>query len=36
VILTAEGDGVPQPVEEGGRRLLRREDLVPFLLALAV
>jgi hypothetical protein len=36
VILTAEGDGVLRLVEEGGRRLLRGEDLVPLPLALAV
>jgi hypothetical protein len=36
VILTAEGDGVLRPVEEGRRSLLRGEDLVPFPLALAV
>jgi hypothetical protein len=36
VILAAEGDGVLRPVEEGGRRLLRGEDLVPLPLALAV
>jgi hypothetical protein len=36
VILAAEGDGVLQPVEEGGRSLLRGEDLVPLPLALAV
>jgi hypothetical protein len=36
VILAAEGDGVLRPVEEGGSRLLRGEDLVPLPLALAV
>jgi hypothetical protein len=36
VILAAEGDGVLLPVEEGGRSLLRGEDLVPLPLALAV
>jgi hypothetical protein len=36
VILAAEGDGVLRPVEEGRRSLLRSEDLVPLLLALAV
>jgi hypothetical protein len=36
VILAAEGDGVLRPVEEGGRCLLRGEDLVPLPLALAV
>jgi hypothetical protein len=35
VILTAERDGVLRPVEEGGRRLLCGEDLVPLPLALA-
>jgi hypothetical protein len=32
----AEGDGVLRPVEEGGRSLLRGEDLVPLPLLLAV
>jgi hypothetical protein len=36
VILAAEGNGVLRPVEEGGRLLLRGEDLVPLPLALAV
>jgi hypothetical protein len=36
VILVAEGDGVLQPVEEGGRCLLRGEDLVPLPLALVL
>jgi hypothetical protein len=36
MIFTAEGDGVLGPVEEGGRSLLRGEDLVPLPLALAV
>jgi hypothetical protein len=36
VILAAEGDGVLRPVEEGGRSLLRDEDLVSLPLALAV
>jgi hypothetical protein len=36
VILAAEGDGVLRPVEEGGRSLLRGEDLVPLSLALSV
>jgi hypothetical protein len=38
VILTAEGDGVPRPFEEGegGGSLLRSEDLMPLPLALAV
>jgi hypothetical protein len=36
VILTVEGDGVLRPVEEGGRSLLRGEDLVPLPLALVV
>jgi hypothetical protein len=35
VILAAERDGVLRPVEEGGRRLLCGEDLVPLPLALA-
>jgi hypothetical protein len=35
VVLPAEGDGVLRPVEEGGRRLLCGEDLVPLPLALA-
>jgi hypothetical protein len=35
VIFMAEGDGILRPVEEGGRRLLRGEDLVPLSLALA-
>jgi hypothetical protein len=35
VILTAECDGILRPVEEGGRHLLRGEDLVPLSLALA-
>jgi hypothetical protein len=35
VILAAESDGVLRPVEEGGRRLLRGENLVPLPLALA-
>jgi hypothetical protein len=35
VVFPAEGDGVLRPVEEGGRRLLRGEDLVPLPLALA-
>jgi hypothetical protein len=34
VILMAERDGVLRPVEEGGRRLLCGEDLVPLPLAL--
>jgi hypothetical protein len=34
VILAAEHDGVLGPVEEGGRRLLCSEDLVPLPLAL--
>jgi hypothetical protein len=36
VIFAAEGDGVLRAVEEGGRRLLRGEDLVPLPLVLAV
>jgi hypothetical protein len=36
VILAAEGNGVLRPVEEGGRRLVRGEDLVPLPLALPV
>jgi hypothetical protein len=36
VILVAEGNGVLRLVEEGGRSLLRGEDLVPLSLALAV
>jgi hypothetical protein len=36
VILAAEGDGILRPVKEGGRSLLRGEDLVPLPLALAV
>jgi hypothetical protein len=36
VIFATEGDGILRPVEEGGRSLLRGEDLVPLLLALAV
>jgi hypothetical protein len=36
VILAAEGDGVLQPIKEGGRSLLRSEDLVPLPLALTV
>jgi hypothetical protein len=36
VILAAEGDGVLRPIKEGRRSLLRSEDLVPLLLALAV
>jgi hypothetical protein len=36
VILTAEGNGVLRPVEEGGRSLLCSEDFVPLPLALAV
>jgi hypothetical protein len=36
VILTAEGDGILRPVEEGGRSLFHGEDLVPLSLALAV
>jgi hypothetical protein len=35
VILAAERDGVLRPVEEGVRRLLRGENLVPLPLALA-
>jgi hypothetical protein len=35
VVFTAEGDGVLRPVEEGGRRPLCSEDLVPLPLALA-
>jgi hypothetical protein len=35
VIFTAEGDGILRAVKEGGRRLLRGEDLVPLPLALA-
>jgi hypothetical protein len=35
VILAAKRDGVLQPVEEGGRRLLCGENLVPLPLALA-
>jgi hypothetical protein len=35
VILAAEGDCVLRPIEEGGRRLLRGENLVPLPLALA-
>jgi hypothetical protein len=35
VVFTAEGDGILRPVEEGGRRLLRGEDLVSLSLALA-
>jgi hypothetical protein len=34
VIFTAEGDGILRPVKEGGRRLLRGEDLVSLPLAL--
>jgi hypothetical protein len=36
MILAAEGDDVLRLVEEGGRSLLRSEDLVPLPLALAV
>jgi hypothetical protein len=36
VILAAEGDGVLRPVEEGGRCLLCREDLLPLSFALTV
>jgi hypothetical protein len=36
VILAAEGDGILRLVEEGGRSLLRGEDLVPLPLLLAV
>jgi hypothetical protein len=36
MILTAEGDGILRPVEEGGRTLLRGEDLVPLPLALVL
>jgi hypothetical protein len=36
VILAAEGDGILRPVEEGGRHLLRGEDLVPLPLVLVV
>jgi hypothetical protein len=35
VILAAEGDGILRPIEEGRRRLLRGENLVPLPLALA-
>jgi hypothetical protein len=35
VILAAKRDGVLRPVEEGGRRLLRGEDLVPLPFALS-
>jgi hypothetical protein len=35
VILAAERNGILRPVEEGGRRLLRGDDLVPLPLALA-
>jgi hypothetical protein len=35
VVFTAEGDGILRPVNEGKRRLLRGEDLVPLPLALA-
>jgi hypothetical protein len=35
MVFPAEGDGVLRPVEEGRRRLLRGEDLVPLPLALA-
>jgi hypothetical protein len=35
LILAAEGDGVLQPVEEGGRSLFRGDDLVPLPLVLA-
>jgi hypothetical protein len=35
VILAAEGDGVLRPGEEGRRRFLRGENLVPLPLALA-
>jgi hypothetical protein len=35
VILAAEGDGILRPIEEGRRRLLRGENLVPLSLALA-
>jgi hypothetical protein len=35
MILAAEGDGVLRPVKEGGRCLLRGENLVPLSLALA-
>jgi hypothetical protein len=34
MILAAEGDDILRPVEEGGRSLLRDEDLVPLPLAL--
>jgi hypothetical protein len=36
MVFPAEGDGVLRPIEEGGRRLLRGEDLVSLPLALAV
>jgi hypothetical protein len=36
VIFAAEGDGVLRPVEEGGRSLVRGENLVPLPLALAI
>jgi hypothetical protein len=35
VVFVTEGDGILRPVKEGGRRLLRGEDLVPLPLALA-
>jgi hypothetical protein len=35
MVLPTEGDGILRPIEEGGRRLFRGEDLVPLLLALA-
>jgi hypothetical protein len=35
MVFPAEGDGILRPVDEGGRRLLRGEDLVPLPLALA-
>jgi hypothetical protein len=35
MVFPAEGDGVLRPVEEGGRRPFRGEDLVPLPLALA-
>jgi hypothetical protein len=36
MILSAEGDGILQPVEEGGRSLFRGEDFVPLPLVLAI